>query len=90
VDQITVLTLGIASALMAADPVVVPSAPQSTASTQGQAQLDPNEVICQKQEVLGSRLGSKRVCLTRLQWAERRSEDRKDLERAQVHPDRPQ
>jgi hypothetical protein len=45
---------------------------------------DPNQVICEKQEVTGSRLAVKRVCLTRSQWAERRLQDRQELERVQV------
>ena len=44
---------------------------------------DPNEIVCEKQQVLGSRLQNKRVCMTRSEWADRRSEDRQDLERRQ-------
>jgi invasion protein IalB len=46
--------------------------------------LDPNEVVCEKQEVLGSRLATKRVCMTRAEWAELRHQDRQDLERVQT------
>lgn len=45
---------------------------------------DPNRVICEKQEVLGSRLGTKRVCLTAAEWAHRRREDRQTIDRSQA------
>jgi invasion protein IalB len=46
--------------------------------------LDPNQVVCEKQEETGSRLASKRVCMTRSQWAEQRRLDRQDIDRAQT------
>ena len=50
---------------------------------------DPNEVVCERQEELGSRLGSKRVCATRAEWQERRQQDRMQVDRTQmsVSPD---
>ena len=45
---------------------------------------DPNEMVCEKQEVLGSRLAVKRVCMTRAQWAERRQLDREVVQRTQT------
>ena len=47
--------------------------------------LDPNERICQRVQVLGSRLNNQRVCLTRAQWEQRRQTDRRDAERAQTN-----
>lgn len=44
---------------------------------------DPNRIICEKQEVLGSRVATKRVCLTAAQWEERRREDRDALDKGQ-------
>src|SRR5262249_11419037 len=46
--------------------------------------LDPNEVVCEKQEVIGSRLASKRVCMTRSQWADMKAQDRQETERVQT------
>ncbi len=43
-----------------------------------------NEVVCQKQEVLGSRLGSKRVCKTRAEWAVDQREDRQSIDKIQI------
>lgn len=47
-------------------------------------QRDPNEVVCEKQEVLGSRLNTRRVCMTRSEWAEHRRNDRAVVERTQM------
>jgi len=47
---------------------------------------DPNRIICEKQEVIGSRVATKKVCLTAAQWEERRREDREALDKAQVQP----
>lgn len=44
---------------------------------------DPNKLICQRVEQIGTRLGARRVCLTALQWEEQRREQREDLERVQ-------
>lgn len=44
---------------------------------------DPNERICEKQSVIGSRLSSKKVCATRAEWAERQRADREVTEAAQ-------
>jgi len=46
---------------------------------------DPNEVVCEKQEVLGSRVASKKICMTRAEWAERRRVERLEIDRAQVN-----
>jgi hypothetical protein len=47
---------------------------------------DPGEIVCQKQEVLGSRLATRKVCMTRSQWAESKRLDRQDTEKAQASP----
>ena len=44
----------------------------------------PDEVICEKVQVPGSRLVAKKVCMTRAQWAERKLQERGDLDRAQT------
>ena len=45
---------------------------------------DAGEIVCEKQAVLGSRLQTKRVCMTRGQWADMRSADRREIEKAQT------
>ena len=44
---------------------------------------DPNEIVCEKIEVIGTRLGAKRVCATRAEWAEKRKLDREAVDNAQ-------
>lgn len=45
---------------------------------------DPDKIICENQAELGSRLATKRVCLTRAQWDEKRRQDRALIERSQT------
>lgn len=45
---------------------------------------DPNETVCEEEDVLGSRLASRRVCMTRAQWAEKRRDDRALVDRSQT------
>jgi len=44
---------------------------------------DPTQIVCDKIEKIGTRLGSDRVCMSRAQWAERRRLDREEIEKAQ-------
>jgi hypothetical protein len=44
---------------------------------------DPTEIVCEKVEVIGSRLASKRVCMTRVQWAEQKRLNREEIDKAQ-------
>ena len=45
---------------------------------------DPNRIICERQGELGSRVATKRVCMTAAEWEIRKREDRQALEKAQV------
>ena len=44
----------------------------------------PNATVCEDVEVLGSRLTTKRVCMTRAQWAEQKRLDREEINRVQT------
>jgi hypothetical protein len=44
---------------------------------------DPNRIICERIQEVGSRLASKRICMTALQWEEQRRRDRESLQDAQ-------
>jgi hypothetical protein len=44
---------------------------------------DPNEIVCEKIETIGSRLSTKKVCGTRAEWAEKRKLDREAIDQAQ-------
>ncbi|HEV2817974.1 MAG TPA: hypothetical protein VGW40_12225 [Allosphingosinicella sp.] len=58
--------------------------PASPSSTDAPDSHDPNELICQRMLMPGSRLNAGRVCMTRQQWEQRRQADRMDAERAQT------
>lgn len=45
---------------------------------------DPNRMICEKQEVLGSRLASKRVCKTAAEWEAEKRQNRQSIDKAQT------
>jgi hypothetical protein len=54
-------------------------------STASKAEVDyMNQVVCQKQEVTGSRLTAKKICKTRSQWADQQLQDRQEIERVQT------
>jgi hypothetical protein len=75
------LLAGTAGSAVAQTPAATPAQTQASAKPAS----DPNEIVCEKQEsTTGSRLGAKRVCMTRGQWADRRLQDRQELERVQI------
>jgi hypothetical protein len=45
---------------------------------------DPNEVVCEKQQDVSSRLVFHKVCMTRSEWNEQRRLDRQEIDKAQV------
>jgi hypothetical protein len=47
---------------------------------------NPNERICEKVNMIGSRLATKRFCGTRAEWEDRKRQDREALEAAQKGP----
>ena len=47
---------------------------------------DPNERICETIKPIGSRLVTKRFCGTRAEWADRKLQEKQELERAQLNP----
>jgi hypothetical protein len=57
------------------------SQPQSAAPAVQVA--NPDEVVCERQTIVGSRLAHKKVCMTRSQWDEARRGDRDAVEKAQ-------
>ena len=77
-----------AAALLAGTAGSAAAQAPTTAPAQAEAAAKPansNEIVCEKQEsTTGSRLGAKRVCMTRGEWADRRMQDRQELERVQI------
>ena len=70
--------------------LVTPSLPKSSGSSPNHPAAEKpaagsqNEVVCQKLEVTGTRLGAKRICKTRAQWADQKLQDRQEIEKVQV------
>ena len=58
-------------------------APQPPQAQPVQQPKDFDPVICERQEEIGSRLSSRKVCHTRSQWAQLRQDDRSAVERGQ-------
>jgi hypothetical protein len=51
-------------------------AQQQAQPSNGQPALDPNRKICKTEELIGSKLGSTRVCKTAAQWEAERQKTR--------------
>jgi hypothetical protein len=79
--SLAVAVLGALTAPSFAQAPVAPSNPAPAARTARASVNDP--VICEKQEVVGSRLAVKRICKTRSQWADSRLQDRQEIDRGQ-------
>lgn len=74
-----VLAIGGADAASAAD--TTPAAPLSPAAAPAP---DPHaKLICEEDEVTGSRLGHRRTCMTAAQWTDYRLALRRDIEHSQ-------
>lgn len=73
-----------ASAVSLAGLAQVTSAAPQQQQQQPVVRGDPNEMVCEKQRELGSRLSAKRICKTRAQWASDRLENRQEVERVQT------
>ena len=68
---------------LACAPAAAQTAPAAPAPAPA-ARSGMDEVVCQKEQVLGSRLQSRRVCRTRAEWADLKNQDRQDLEQRQT------
>lgn len=66
----------------ALDPAV-PSAGHQQQKVAGKTP-DPNEIVCEKIEEIGTRLASDRTCMSRAQWAEQKRMNRHYLDREQT------
>lgn len=84
-----ILLLSLAALTPAATAADKP-APASTSAEGVAPGKDPNEIVCEKQEVLGTRLTARKVCKTRAQWADERRLQRMEIEKAQMNRGTPQ
>lgn len=61
-----------------------PAVPQPNQPQVAATASNPDEVTCERVQEIGTRLGAKRVCMTRAQWTERRKRDRDEIDRVQM------
>ena len=71
----------LASALAALPTIAVAGDPKTP--------RDPNRIICENQEVLGSRLATRKVCMTAAEWAAKRANERQLIDRSQTQQQGP-
>jgi hypothetical protein len=45
---------------------------------------DPNQIVCQKEQRIGTRLATDRICMSRAQWAEQKRLTRQTIDQAQT------
>lgn len=74
------ISLVFAAALLAGAPAADPAA--AAPAKAEKAKPGPNDVVCKKEPVLGSRMKS-RICMTQGEWDARQAQDRQDLDRTQ-------
>ncbi len=78
------MRIGLSRSLLVAAAIgLVPA--MATADEKKADTKDPNRIICEKQEVLGSRVATKKVCMSAAEWETRRQEDRQSIDKAQVN-----
>ena len=76
-------TLMILSTMCWASASVAAAEPQQQSSQNTRPAADPNQRICEDVTQVGSRLGTKRICATRAEWAAKRKGDRDIVDQAQ-------
>lgn len=63
--------------------VIAIGAPALSQEAARPKERNPNEIVCERIEVIGTRLGARKVCGTRAEWAEKRKLDREAVDNAQ-------
>jgi hypothetical protein len=80
-----VAVFAVAVPAAAQTPPVDPAAPPAAA----QKAKDPNRIICEREEEIGSRLGGKKICKTAQQWEQSRQQSRSDVDDLQRYTANP-
>ena len=60
------------------------AAPEVVTQSMAPVAVVKPKLICEDEEAVGSRLSSKRVCLTKEQWMQRRQDDQDHLQQRQT------
>ena len=76
--RLVILAAALAASAGAAQPPANPPAANGATN-----QYNPNETVCRRMTIPGSRLASGRMCKTRAEWELQRMTDRMDTERIQ-------
>lgn len=82
--QACALAAAAAGLLVSAPSVAQAPAASASAATSQKATDKGNEMVCERQPITGSRLGTRKVCMTRAQWADLKLQDRQEIEKAQT------
>ena len=85
--KLLIVSIVTTSAALAASPATAQSQPQQptqTAPSTNPKATASDPVICEKEEIIGSRLATHKICMTRSQWEDARSQDRMNLEKTQT------
>ena len=80
----TAMLLGAGQASATEDSNKVAPVPPPAAAPAPASRLDPNQVICKRQEQPGSRLGGAKICRTRQEWADIAAASRTSVDRMQA------
>jgi hypothetical protein len=67
-------------AILLALAVAAPADPAAPAAPATQKLKDPNRIICEREEEIGTRLGGKKICKTAQEWQEWRQQNRDQVE----------
>lgn len=88
-NRLITASLGLSATVGLSPAALAQASPPAQPQQQGTAKpaKDPNEIVCEKQQELGSRIASQRVCKTRAEWAEERRMNRQDVEKVQTQRD---
>ena len=72
------------AALFLAAPAIAQTPPATQALAAAAAKgKDPNRIICEREDEVGTRLGGKKVCKTAAEWQLERQQQRENLEGVQ-------
>lgn len=73
--------------LLSVTPAVAQTQPPVTSSAAKPAQSnhDANRLICETEQEIGSRLASKRICMTAAQWKEREQQIHSQLDQQHIN-----
>jgi hypothetical protein len=77
--SIVIIVAGLVMAAPAAAQTA-PADPATSSAPAAQKLKDPNRIICEREEEIGSRLGGKKTCKTAQEWQEWRQQNRDQVE----------